>query len=78
MITQNNSINDTGTNSIHMRKDQIILLPQTIPDIQYLTEQLSFTGSAFIIEHSAIIGTVFSFINILYSGPLSLSCYLDC
>lgn len=75
MITQNNSLNDTGTNSIHMGKNKIILLPQTISDIQNLKKQLSFAGRTFIIGHLAVISTVF-FSSIYYSHVLSLSLIL--
>lgn len=66
-ITQDNSINDTGTNYVRMGKNKIILLPHTIQDtVNKLLLSNYLPGTAFIIRHSTMIGTVFPFINILY------------
>lgn len=66
-ITRDNSINNTGTNYVHMGKNKIIPLPQARYHQQTLIGQaLHLPGIAFLIWHSAIIGIVFPFGNIVY------------
>lgn len=84
-ITWDNSIDDTGTNYIHTfpiiwGKIKFILLPQTIQDTfnKILWSSYHGSGTAFIIWNSAVIDTVFPFINILYPClPVSVLSYLD-
>ena len=79
-ITWDNSIGDTGTHYIHMGKNKILLLPQTIQDTvnKILWSNYHEPGTTFIIKLLAGIGTIYPFINILYPClPGSLLSYLD-
>ena len=63
-----------------MGKNKIILLPQTIQDTfnKILWSNYHGSGTAFIIWNSAVIDTIFPFINILYPClPVSVLSYLD-
>lgn len=79
-ITWDNSIGDTRTNYIHMGKNKILLLPQTIQDTvnKILWSNYHEPGTTFIVKLLVGIGTIYPSINILYPCLLgSLLSYLD-
>ena len=80
-ITWDISIDDIRTNYIHMGKNKILLLPQTIQDTvnKILWSNYHGPGTTFIIKlWVGILGAIYPFINILYPClPGSLLSCLD-